>query len=139
MKKTKIICSFFLLLFTSSTQAEKILLSKCNSSQDSFLKNEYILDLEQSLMTRNYVFDEKTYNKHRVTDLTVKKKNKIERLIYKDGQKILTEKLGYPQFYTQLVFETDSNLIKIKTVINNEEGIDLLSICKKFEKFKKKS
>jgi len=139
MKKTKIICSFFLLLFTSSTQAEKIILSKCNSSQDSFLKNEYILDLEQSLMTRNYVFDEKTYNKHRVTDLTVKKKNKIERLIYKDGQKILTEKLGYPQFYTQLVFETDSNLIKIKTVINNEEGIDLLSICKKLERFDKES
>ena len=139
MKKTKIICSFFLLLFTSSTQAEKIILSKCNSSQDSFLKNEYILDLEQSLMTRNYVFDEKTYNKHRVTDLTVKKKNKIERLIYKDGQKILTEKLGYPQCYTQLVFETDSNLIKIKTVINNEEGIDLLSICKKLERFDKES
>ena len=139
MKKNKIIFSFFLLLFTSSTQAEKIILSKCNSSQDSFLKNEYILDLEQSLMTRNYVFDEKTYNKHRVTDLTVKKKNKIERLIYKDGQKILTEKLGYPQFYTQLVFETDSNLIKIKTVINNEEGIDLLSICKKLERFDKES
>ena len=60
-------------------------------------------------------------------------------MIYKDGNKILTEKLGYPQFYTQLVFEENNPEIKIKTVINNEEGIDLLSTCKKIERFKKES
>ena len=90
-------------------------------------------------MIRNYVFDEKTYNKHRITDLATKKKNKIERLIYKEGNKIFTEKLGYPQFFTQLMFEIDSQQILIKTVINNEEGFDLLSTCKKVERFKKES
>ena len=90
-------------------------------------------------MIRNYVFDKKTFNKHRVTDLSTKKKNKIERLIYKKGNKIFTERLGYPQFFTQLVFEIDSPKIKIKTVINNEVGLDLLSTCKKIERFQKES
>ena len=119
--------------------AEIIILSACDNKKDVFLKNEYILDLDKSMMTRNYVFNEKTYKKYKITDLSVKKQNKIERLIYKDDDKILTEKLGYPQFFTQLVFDVDSHLIKIKTVINNEEGIDLLSTCKRIEKFEKES
>ena len=60
-------------------------------------------------------------------------------LIATKNNKILTEKLGYPQFFTQLIFEINSPLIKIKTVINNEEGVNLLSTCKKIEKFKKES
>jgi hypothetical protein len=139
MKKIKIFYLVLTLLFISNSQAEKIILSKCDSRKDGFLKNEYILDLGQSLMIRNYIFDERTFNKHRITDLGVKKKNKIERLIYKEGDKIFTEKLGYPQFFTQLVFEIDSPQIKIKTVINNEEGFDLLSTCKKIERFEKES
>ena len=133
-----IIIVFFMIL-PLRLNAETIILKSCDSKNDGFLKNEYILDLDQSLMTRNYVFDEKTYNKHRITDLAVKKKNKIERLIYKKDKKILTEKLGYPQFYTQLVFEIDSPQIKIKTVINNEEGFDLISTCKTMERFDQKS
>jgi len=126
-------------LFSFTSKAEKIILSSCDNRKDGFLKNEYILDLEQYLMTRNYIYNNKTYNKYRMTDLSVKKENKIERLIYKKENKILTEKLGYPQFYTQLVFEVDSPIIEIKTVINNEEGIDILSTCKKIERFEKES
>ena len=141
MKKNKLIFLnlIFLLLFSLSAKAEKIILSSCDNKKDGFLKNEYILDLDKYLMTRNYVYDSKTFKKYRVTDLSVKKKNKIERLIYKEENKILTEKLGYPQFYTQLVFKIDSPIIEIKTVINNEEGIDILSTCKKIERFKKES
>ena len=90
-------------------------------------------------MTRNYVYNDKTYKKYRLTDLSVKRQNKIERLIYKEENKILTEKLGYPQFYTQLVFEIDSPIIEIKTVINDEEGVDIISECKKIERFEKES
>ena len=90
-------------------------------------------------MTRNYVYNNKTFKKYRVTDLSVKKQNKIERLIYKETNKIMTEKLGYPQFYTQLVFEIDSHVIEIKTVINNEEGNNILSTCKNVERFDKES
>ena len=133
-----IIIILFLFLPIKSI-AEIIILSSCDSKKDSFLKNEYILDLDQSLMIRNYVFDEKTYKKHKITDLSIIKKNKVERLIYKEGNKIFTEKLGYPQFFTQLFFEIDSPQIKIKTVINNEEAFNLLSTCKKLERFEKES
>ena len=119
--------------------AETIILSSCDNKKDGFLKNEYIINLDQSLMVRNYIYDEKTYKKYRITDLSVKKKNKIKRLIYIEENKILTEKLGYPQFYTQLVFKFKSPIIEIKTVVNNEEGLDILSICKKIERFKKES
>ena len=76
MKKINVIYLAFILIFMSSSKAEKIILSKCDNKKDGFLKNEYVLDLDQSLMIRNYIFDEKTYNKHRITDLAVKKKIK---------------------------------------------------------------
>ena len=139
MKKIKLIYLIIISVFISNSQAEKIILSECDNKKDGFLKNEYILDLDQSIMTRNYVFNEKTYKKYKITDISVKKQNMIERLIYKEDNKILTEKLGYPQFFTQLVFEIDNPVIKIKTVINSEEGINLLSTCKKIEKFEKES
>ena len=90
-------------------------------------------------MTRNYTYNQKTYQKYRITDLTVKKKNTIERFIYKEDNLILKDKIGYPQFYTQLLFEINSPIIKIKTVINNEVGVLEMSNCKKIERFKKES
>ena len=142
MKKNNLKIFFIIIFFIIlpiKLNAEIIILSSCDNKEDGFLKNEYILDLDQYLMTRNYIYNNKTYNKYRVTDLSTKKKNKIERLIYKEKNKILTEKLGYPQFYTQLVFEIDSHVIEIKTVINNEEGNNILSTCKKVERFDKES
>ena len=59
--------------------------------------------------------------------------------IYIENDQILTDKIGYPQFYTQLLFEIDSPNIRIKTVINNIEGISEMSKCKKIERFKKES
>ena len=50
-------------------------MSKCDDKQDEFLKNEYILNLDELIMTRNYVYNEKTYQKYKITDLSVKKKN----------------------------------------------------------------
>ncbi len=142
MKKNKLrnlIIIIFYLILPIKLNAEIIILSSCNNEKDGFLKNEYILDLNQYLMTRNYVYNNKTFEKYRVTDLSVKKQNKIQRLIYKEENKILTEKLGYPQFYTQLVFDVDRPIVKIKTVINNEEGVDILSTCEKIERFEKES
>jgi len=143
MKKIKF-CNFLSLilfsLFTSSNlNAEIIILSSCDNKKDGFLKNEYILDLEKSLMTRNFVYNEKTFKKYRVTDLSVKKNNTLTKFIYREDNKILTDKVGYPQFYTQLVFKIDNPNIMIKTVINNEEAISLLSECKKIERFQKES
>ena len=143
MKKINYLSLFILILITLTTSnklsAEIIILSSCDNQKDGFLKNEYILDLEKLLMTRNYVYNKKTFKKYRVTDLSVKKNNTLARFIYQEDDKILTDKVGYPQFYTQLVFKIDNPNIMIKTVINNEEAISLLSECKKIERFQKES
>jgi len=143
MKKINYLSFFILILITLTNSnrlsAEIIILSSCNNQKDGFLKNEYTLDLEKLLMTRNYVYNEKTFKKYRVTDLSIKKNNTLTRFIYREDNKILTDKVGYPQFYTQLVFKIDNPNIMIKTVINNEEAISLLSECKKIERFQKES
>lgn len=143
MKNNNFLKYFLLILLILSTtkkiNAEIIILSTCINNKDGFLKNEYILDLDRSLMTRNYVYNEKTFKKYRVTDMSVKKENTLNRFIYEENNKILTDKIGYPQFYTQLLFEKDNPKIMIKTVINNEEGISVMSNCKKIERFEKES
>ena len=57
MRKNKIkfiLVILFSLIFFKNLTAEIIILSDCDSKKDGFLKNEYILDLNKSLMTRNY-------------------------------------------------------------------------------------
>ena len=134
---------FILLIFFINTysvgNSEIMILSGCKNIKDGFIKNEYILDIEKSLMTRNYICDDKTFKKYRTTDLSVQKKNTINRVIYEKEDLILTDKIGYPQFYTQLIFEKKSRDIKIKTVINNEEATSKISTCKKIETFEKES
>ena len=116
-----------------------MILTGCKNLNDGFIKNEYILDFEKSLMTRNYVYDTKTYKKHRITDLSIKKNNTLERFLYMDNNLIFTDKVGYPQFYTQLVFEKNNPMIKIKTVINGEEDISKISTCSNVDLIEKES
>ena len=144
MKKNKsYFLHFFLFLIylsvNTSAFSEIMILSKCKSLKDGFIKNEYTLDLEKSLMIRNYIYDNKTYKKHRVTDLSIKKENSIERFIYEEEEFILTDKVGYPQFFTQLMFKKNSPIINIKTVINNEPAISRLSTCGKVEIYESES
>jgi hypothetical protein len=138
LSKIILIISLFLIPQLHS-YAETIILSSCDNKKDGFLKNEYILDLKKSLMTRSYIYNDRTFKKYKMTDLSVKKTNTIERFIYIENDLILTDKIGYPQFYTQLLFKIDDPTIKIKTVINNEEGITVMSNCKKIERFKEES
>ena len=114
-------------------------MSACDDKQDQFLKNEYILNLNELIMTRNYVYKEKTYQKHKVTDLSVKKSNSYVRNIYEEDGKILTHKHGYPQFYTQILFEKDKPEIFVKAVLNDIESLSQISTCKKIEQFDQQS
>ncbi|MDC0615762.1 hypothetical protein OAO77_00135 [Candidatus Pelagibacter sp.] len=134
-----LIISTFLLNFQTVVLSEIMLLTGCKNLNDSFIKNEYILDFEKSLMVRNYVYDNKTYKKHKRTDLNIKKENTLERFMYEDKNLIFTDKIGYPKFYTQLVFEKNSPIINIRTVINGEEAISKVSTCGKVEVFEKES
>jgi hypothetical protein len=138
----KIIFLFLSLIFInfqSIVFSEIMLLTGCKNLNDGFIKNEYILNLEKSLMTRNYVYDSKTYKKYKITDLSIKKKNTLERFLYVDKNLIFTDKVGYPQFYTQLVFKKNDLMINIKTVINGEVAISKISTCSKVELFEKES
>ena len=142
MKITKILIFFlplFFILPIHNLKSEIIIMSACDDKQDEFLKNEYILNLNELMMTRNYVYKEKTYQKYRLTDLSVKKSNSYVRNIYEEDGKILTHKHGYPQFYTQILFEKDKKEIFMRTVLNDEEGLSKISTCKKIEKFEKES
>ena len=114
-------------------------MSVCDDKQDEFLKNEYILNMNELIMTRNYVYKEKTYKKYKLTDLSVKKSNSYVRNIYEENGNILTHKHGYPQFYTQILFKKGKQEIFMKTVLNDEEGISKISTCKKVEKFANES
>ena len=130
---------FFFINLQTGVFSQIMLLTECKNLNDSFIKNEYILDFKKSLMTRNFVYDSKTYKKHRITDLSIKKENTLERFIYVDNNLIFTDRIGYPQFYTQLVFEKKNPMINIKTVINGEEAISKVSTCSKVELFEKES
>ena len=128
-----------MILPLQNLKSEIIVLSGCDDKQDEFLKNEYILNLNELIMTRNYVYKEKTYQKYKITDLSVKKSNSYVRNIYEEDGKILTHKHGYPQFYTQILFEKGNQEIFIKTVLNDEVGLSKISTCKKIEEFKNES
>ena len=144
MKKInfKIILLFLVLIFINFQTivfSEIMILTGCKNLNDGFIKNEYILNFEKSLMTRNYIYDNKTYKKHKITDLSIKKENTLERFLYVEKNLIFTDKVGYPQFYTQLVFKKNNRMINIKTVINDEEAISKISTCNKVELFEKES
>ena len=142
MKKNnffKFVIILFVLFPAQQLKSEVIIMSLCDDQQDEFIKNEYIINLNELIMTRNYIYKEKTYQKYRITDLSVKKKNSYVRNIYEENGKILTHKHGYPQFYTQILFEKGKQEIFMKTVLNDEVGISKISTCKKIEKFKEES
>ena len=140
MKKISILIYLFLIFLPiQQLKSEIIVMSMCDDKQDEFLKNEYVLNLDELIMTRNYVYKEKTFKKYKKTDLSIKKTNTYVRNIYEEDGKILTHKHGYPQFYTQILIEKGKSEIFIKSVLNNEEGLSKISTCKKVEKFEKES
>ena len=140
MRKNKFLIFFlYFFLISLNTHSEIIVLSKCDHKEDKYLKNEYIFNLNELIMTRNYVYTEKTYQKYRITDLSVKKSNSYVRNIYEENGKILTLKHGYPQFYTQILFEKNKPDIFMKAVLNDVESLSKMSTCKKIEKFDQQS
>ena len=126
---------YFISFSINAVKSEIIILSECDDKQDEFLKNEYIFNLNELIMTRNYIYKENTFKKYKRTDLSVKKSNSYVRNIYEEDGKILTHKHGYPQFYTQIYFEKEKKEIFMKTVLNNEEGVSKISTCENIEKF----
>ena len=140
MRENKFLLLFISIFFISfNSHSEIIVLKKCDHKEDGFLKNEYILNLNELIMIRNYVYNEKTFQKYKITDLSVKKSNTYVRNIYQEEGKIMTLKHGYPQFYTQILFVKDKPEIFVKAVLNDIESLSKISTCKKIEKFDQQS
>ena len=137
MKKNLIIIPI-LFLFQNLT-AEIIVFKDCSGEQYKYEKNDYILDLKKELMTREFIYSEESYKKLRLNDMTTEKENKTTKGVAKINGLIVSEITGYPAFYTQLIFNELEKSIKIKTVLNNTEGVSLISKCQKIIKFKKQA
>ena len=137
MKKTLIIIPILFLF--QNLSAEIIVFKDCSSEQYKYEKNDYTIDLKKELMTREFIYSEESYKKLRLNDITIKKENKTTKGVARVDGLIVSEISGYPAFYTQLIFDDLEKSIKIKTVLNNTEGVSLISKCQKIIKFKKQA
>ncbi len=132
----------FLLLFqllSINSIAEILVFQNCKSIDYIYEKNEYVLDLEKGLMTREFVYSDESYEKLRLNDITIKKSNLSNKRISEENNLFVTEISGYPAFYTQLIFDKEKANVKIRTVLNNTEGESLLSQCENVINYKKES
>ena len=137
MKKKFIIICF--ILFSSSMSAEIIVFKNCKSDDYDFEKNEYKIDIDKGVMTREFIYTDKTYQRLRMNDMRVQKENTSTKGVTEENGEIITEISGYPAFYTQMIFDTFDKTIKLKSVLNNIEGISVLSKCEKIIKYKLES
>ena len=126
----------FFFVYSNFLFAEILVFKNCKSKNYEFEKNEYRLDIDQGLMTREFVYTDETYERLRFDDIRVKKENETTRVIIRENGLIISEISGYPAFYTQMIFDTFDKTIKLKSVLNNSEGISIISNCEKIIKYK---
>ena len=137
MRKILLILFFQLSFFPSL--ADILIFKNCTNEDFTFKKNEYRLDVEKGIMIREFVYSDETYERLRLNDARVEKKNTTTKGITKIDGQIISEISGYPTFYTQMIFDTFDKTIKIKSVLNNTEGISVVSRCEKIIKYKLES
>ena len=126
----------FFCIYSNFLFAEILVFKNCKSKNYEFEKNEYRLDIDQGLMTREFVYTDETYERLRFDDIRVKKENETTRVIIRENGLIISEISGYPAFYTQMIFDTFDKTIKLKSVLNNSEGISVIANCEKIIKYK---
>ena len=126
-------------MLTTSLSAEILVFKNCKSEDYEFEQKEYKIDIQKWLMIRDFVYTDETYDRLRMNDIRVKKENTSTKGVTKENGEIITEISGYPAFYTQMIFDTFDKTIKLKSVLNNTEGISILSNCEKIIKYKLES
>ena len=128
-----------MICFPSFLFAEMLVFKNCTSKDYDFEKNDYKLDLKKGQMIREFTYTDETYERLRLNDMRVEKENTSTKGITKENGEIISEISGYPAFYTQMIFDTFDKTIKLKSVLNNTEGISILSNCEKILKYKLES
>ena len=135
----KIFFLIFFYLFASSLFAEVLIFRNCSSDDYEFEKNDYKIFIEKGIMIREFIYTDETYERLRINDIRVKKENITTKEILMENGMIISEISGFPTFYTQLIFDTFDKTIKIKSILNDHEGIRILSNCEKLIKYKLES
>tara|TARA_X000001036_G_C20337788_1_gene667209 strand:- start:234 stop:647 length:414 start_codon:yes stop_codon:yes gene_type:complete len=135
----KILFIFFFQFLILNSFADIIIFKNCKNDNYTYEKNEYILDLNKGMMTRKFIYDEKSYKKLRLNDINIKKENVTNKGIAEENDLIVSEISGYPAFYTQMIFNKKESSIKIKTVLNDTEGESLIAKCDNIINYKKES
>ena len=135
----KILLILLLQLSFSSSFAEILVFKNCTSEDYEFEKNEYKIDIAKGLMIRDFVYTDDTYERLRMNDMRVKKENISTKGVTMENGEIVTEISGYPAFYTQMIFDTFDKTIKLRSILNDSEGISILSNCEKILKYKLKT
>ena len=125
--------------FTFTVNAEILVFKDCTNKDFKFEKNEYKIDLNRGIMIREYVYTDETYKRLKVSDMRIKKENTSTKKVARENGEIMTEISGYPAFYTQMIFDTFDKTIKLKSVLNNTEGVSILSNCEKIIRYKLES
>jgi phage terminase large subunit len=128
-----------MICFPSVLLAEILVFKNCTSKDYDFEKNDYKLDLKKGQMIREFTYTDETYERLRLNDMRVEKENTSTKGIARENGEIISEISGYPAFYTQMIFDTFDKTIKLKSVLNNTEGISILSNCEKIIKYKLES
>ena len=119
--------------------AEILVFKNCKSKNYDFEKNEYKLDMNKGLMTREFIYTDETYERLKLNDLRVKKKNTLNKIITVKNGEISSEISNYPSIYSKMIFDTFDKTIKLKSILNDQEGISIISNCDKIIKYKLKS
>ena len=126
-------------MFTTSLSAEILVFKNCTNKNYKFEKNEYKIDIDKGIMVRDFIYTDKTYERLRMNDMRIKKENTSTKRVTRENGEIMTEISGYPAFYTQMIFDTFDKTIKLKSVLNNTEGVSILSNCEKIIRYKLES
>ena len=135
----QILLIIFFQFFFSSVFSDILVFKNCSSKDYEFEKNDYKLDLNKGQMIREFTYADETFERLRLNDMRVEKENISTKGITKENGEIISEISGYPAFYTQMIFDTFDKTIKLKSVLNNSEGISILSNCEKIIKYKLES
>lgn len=119
--------------------AEILVFKNCKSKNYDFEKNEYKLDMNKGLMTREFIYTDETYERLKLNDLRVKKKNTLNKIITMKNGEISAEISNYPSIYSKMIFDIFDKTIKLKSILNDQEGISIISNCDKIIKYKLES
>ena len=133
---------FFVIFFcilSSQISPEILVFKDCKSDDYEFEKNEYKINLNKGVMTREFIYTDETYERLKMNDILVEKENTATKTVTRKNGEIVTVISDYSAFYTQMIFDTFDKTIKLKSILNDTEGISIHSNCEKILKYKLKS